>query len=28
MTNSMPKPALLFDHDRLAVYRVAIDFVA
>ena len=24
----MTKPALLFDHDRLAVYRVAIDFVA
>jgi four helix bundle protein len=28
MTNSMPKPPLLFDHDRLAVYRVAIEFVA
>jgi four helix bundle protein len=24
----MPKPNLLFDHDRLAVYRVSIEFVA
>jgi four helix bundle protein len=24
----MPKPPLMFDHDRLAVYRVAIEFVA